>query len=259
MAPRPHQRELVAGAIVLACTAVASAATPLPARGHTSIYDTANVIDDAREAELEALDRELWEQAGVAIVVVTVPRLVDETIDELAVRIQHDWGVGASGKDESVVVALSVADREIFIATGYGSEGYLPDGRVGQIRDHARPQLAANDFTGGIATVVGDIAQIAAAAHDVTLTGAQRFPPPPRAARDPGCDGVPILIIVAIALLFAGLGRRGGGGTGTGFWTGAILGGLLGRAGRAGRGGSGGGFGGFGGGSGGGGGAGGKF
>src|SRR4051812_2135739 len=146
-------------AIVLAAPA-AHALTPLPARGDTSVHDAANVIDDATEAKLEALDTELWQKTGVAQIIVTVPKLEGETIDQLAVRIQHDWGVGSAGKDESVVIALSVADRKVFIATGYGTESYLPDGKVGAIRDDAKPQLAHNDFSNGIYTIARETADV---------------------------------------------------------------------------------------------------
>jgi len=94
-------------AILVAGATGAAAKTPLPERADRSVYDVANVIDDAREQQIEAIDRELFARARVAVVVVTVPQLVDETISELALRVQHDWGVGERGKDESVVIAVS--------------------------------------------------------------------------------------------------------------------------------------------------------
>ena len=263
-------RASLAVAIVFATatTAVSGAAarTPLPAPADRSVYDVAGVIDDVRERQLEALNSELFARAKVAIVVVTVPRLVDETISDLAVRVQHDWGVGVRGSDESVVIALSVEDRKIFLATGYGSERYLPDGKVGEIRDRATPLLRANDFSGGLYAADLAVAQVAAAAHGVTLTG---VPPAQRMRAGSGDDyggliglGIVVLFIV-IAGAFRGRGGRGGGGGG-GFWAGALLGSLIGNRGSGGGGGGGfggggGGFGGFGGGSGGGGGAGGDF
>jgi uncharacterized protein len=259
---------IVLALAVWSASATALASTPLPAHGDHSVYDIANVIDDARERSLEAINAELFARARVAIVVVTVPRLIDETISELAVRVQHDWGVGERGKDESVVIALSVADRKIFLATGYGSEGYLPDGKVGEIRDRATPLLRGNDFSGGLYTADLAVAQVAAAAHHVTLTGVAAAVPAAR--RDDG-GGIASLVIfgiiavVAIGLAGRGRGGRGGGGFG-GFWLGALLGGLFGNRDRFGGDGGGGfgdggggGFGGFGGGSGGGGGAGGDF
>lgn len=246
--------------------AVASAATPLPARTDHSVYDAANVIDDVREQQLEAINRELFDRAGVAIVVVTVPKLVDETISDLAVRVQHDWGVGVKGKDESVVIALSVEDRKIFLATGYGSEGYLPDGKVGEIRDRATPSLRTNDYSAGLYIADLAVAQVAAAAHNITLSGVPAAPPP-RAQPSNNLFNLIFLgvfVLIAVGGMFGRRGGGGGGGLGS-FATGAVLGSLFGRGGGWGGGGGGGsdsgggGFGGFGGGSGGGGGAGGNF
>ncbi len=248
---------LLAGLVAFA-TGTAAAVTPLPARSDHSVYDAAGVIDAPRVAQLEAIDTELMQKAGVAIVIVTVPKLVDETIDQLAVRVQHDWGVGVKGKDESVVIALSVADRKIFIATGYGSEGYLPDGKVGELRDRAHDALHAGDFAGGLLSIDREAAAIAAASHHVTLTGVASAPVP----QDDGCAGnvgtIGTFALFALFILFRL--RRGGGGGGLGaFLGGAMLGGLFGRGGSSSSSGGGGGFGGFGGGSGGGGGAGGNF
>jgi uncharacterized protein len=259
-------RVVLALAALVVTATVASAATPLPARGDHSVYDAANVIDDVREQQMEAINRELFDRAGVAVVVVTVPKLVDETISDLAVRVQHDWGVGVKGKDESVVIALAVEDRKIFLATGYGSEGYLPDGKVGEIRDRATPALRQNDYATGLYTADLAVAQAAAAAHNITLTGVPAAPPPARA--QPSSNLFNLIFLGVFVLIAVGgiFGRRGGPGGGLGsFATGAVLGSLFGRGGGWGGGGGGGsdsgggGFGGFGGGSGGGGGAGGNF
>ena len=249
-------RRIAIAAVVVLTAAQAHAVTPLPARADHSVYDAAEVIDPATEARLEALDTDLMAKTGVAVVIVTVPKLEAETIDQLAVRVQHDWGVGVRGKDESVVIAVAVADRKIFIATGYGSEGYLPDGKVGEIRDRARPLLAAGDYAQGVLQIAQDIAPIAAEAHHATLDASVR--PAATAARGPGCGStVPTLVFFVVFALFALLNRRGGGGGG--FLPGILLGSLFGRGRGGGGGGGGGGFGGFGGGSGGGGGAGGDF
>lgn len=236
---------------------LALALTALPAQTDRSVYDQAGVLDATTAARIEALNDDLWAKAKVAQVVVTVPKLDGETIEQLAVRVQHDWGVGAKGKDESVVVALSKDDHKIFIATGYGSEGYLPDGKVGELRDHATPLLHAGKYGEGLLLLTKEIAAVAAAEHHVTLDDSVPVP----AARTSDNNGGPIVplivfgIFVAVALLTR---RRGGGGTGGGPWFFPMGGGGFGGGSSSG-GDSGGGFGGFGGGSGGGGGAGGDF
>ena len=258
-------RSLAVVVLVLATTP-ALALTPLPEKTDHSVYDAANVIDAATEARLESLDTDLYAKTGLAMVIVTVPKLDAETIDQLAVRVQHDWGVGKKGTDESVVIAVAVEDRKIFIATGYGSEGYLPDGKVGEIRDRARPLLAANDYAHGVLQIAQEVAPIAAAAHHVVLDDSVRSVTPAPRARDTGCGStIPTIVFFAIFAVIALLGRRGGGGGGLGgFLPGMVLGSMFGRNGGGGGGGDdfgggGGGFGGFGGGSGGGGGAGGDF
>lgn len=251
----------------------AGAATPLPSKEQGRyVYDVAGVIDDATEQKMQMLHREVVEKAGMTIVVLTVPKLENETIDELAVRVGHDWGTGQAKTDEGAVVAFSLEDRKIFIATGYGSEGYLPDSKVGRIRDEARQISAKGDLSSAIALISARLAQAAAAEHNVTLTGLPTLESPP--ARRRGCGAGGILVVLILVFALGGLinrnrrgGGRFGGGGGGGLWTGILLGQVLGALMGGGRGGGGfgggfgggGGLGGFGGGGFGGGGAGGDF
>lgn len=237
---------------VLIASWLVAVVTPLPARTERFVYDTAAVIDDATERQLELRHQELFDKTGVAIVVLTVPRLVDETIDELAVRAGQSWGVGRKGEDRGLVIALARDDRQIFVATGYGTEGYLPDGRVGALLDtHAVPALRQDRFSDGIAQLSNALVTASARELGVTLT---RRPAPGPAltptARGPG--GIVRILLLALAIvafaalarrhpllavaLFAGMGRgRGGVGFGGGVGTGGFGGGGFGGGG-AGRG-----------------------
>lgn len=232
-------------ATLVAGAALAVAESALPPRSDRSVYDVAGVLDEASEARLEAQNRELYEKTGVAIVIVTVPKLEDETIEELAVRAGQTWGVGQKGKDRGMVVALARADREIFVATGYGTEGYLPDGKVGRLLDEtAIPYLRADRFSEGAVALATALAAASAAEYGVELTGA---PATRRPTRPPG--PIPLILIALAILAFGYLAWRHP----------ALLVFFLlaGRGGRHGSGfGGGGGFGGFGGGGFGGGGAG---
>jgi uncharacterized protein len=230
-------------ALVLASVTLLLGATPLPQRTDRLIYDTAGVIDDGAERALEPRLAELFQKTGVAIVVLTVPQLVDETISELAVRAGQTWGVGRRGEDRGVVVALAARDREIFVATGYGTEGYLPDGRVGALIDqHALPYLRANRFSDGLVALTVALIDASAREYDVSIGGAApqlREPPP-------GLGPVPIIIgilaIIGFALLaarhpmlafmlLAGRGFGRGGGFGGGFGAGGFGGGGFGGGG----------------------------
>jgi uncharacterized protein len=229
-------------AALLIAASVVLAATPLPPRGDRLIYDEARVIDDATEARLEARHRELLAKTGVAIVVLTVPRLVDETIDELAVRVGQTWGVGRRGQDRGLVVALARDDRRIFVATGYGTEGYLPDGRVGALLDErALPLLRAGRHSEALARLSDALIEASAREFGVELAAArvaERSAQPSGGGCSTGSIALLVLGIIGFALLarrhpalallmFSSLGRgRGFGGGRGGFGGGGGIGGF---------------------------------
>jgi uncharacterized protein len=225
------------------------------------------VIDPPTRAKIERLVTELKQKTGSEIAVVTVPTTGDETDFDYAMQIAERWKPGDAAKDNGVVFLVAVDDRKMQILTGYGVEGPLPDGRVGEIRDRIlRPAFRANQYSQGILAATQEIAGLIAADVGVKLEGAPR--PQPRRQRGPG--GLGVLVIVVLLILFfafgSGTGYRGGRRRAMGgFAAPVILGGGFGRrhggfgGGGFGGGLGGGGFGGFGGGSFGGGGAGGDW
>lgn len=236
----------------MATADAALALTPLPARDpDRSVYDVAGVISDAHEAAMEAMHAELYRKTGVAIVTIAVPALVDETIADFAVRVGTEWGVGKKGEDRGIVVAFARDDRAIHIATGYGVEGYLPDGEVGAILDqHVLPYLRQNDFSTGL--YQASLALVAASAEEYGVTISGLAPPGPAPARAP--SRLQWIVWGGLALLFLYLLLRHP--RLLFFW---LLSGALQRDRGGGGFGHGGGFGGFGGGGFGGGGAGRRF
>ena len=232
----------------------------IPPPGGRAVYDFAGVLSAEAVNALEAVHRELFQKTGVAIAVVTVPALAGEPAADFAVRVGQAWGLGRSGEDRGIVVVIGIEEREIFIATGYGVEGFLPDGRVGAIRDAATPALAQNDFSTGLLQISGALVGAAAQEFGVEITGGVGAPARARersGVRSPvqllvGLLGLLAMGYLAIRhptlfmlILFSGMGRGTGGGRRGGFGGGGFGGGS--------------GFGGFGGGGFGGGGAGGRF
>ncbi|MBY0279709.1 TPM domain-containing protein [Candidatus Binatia bacterium] len=262
---------LLAGALALlavvvlavAPTRAATISVPQP-QGYVS--DFAGILDAGTKARLTNVIRELKEKTGAEIAVVTVRTTKPETAFDYAMAIAEQWKPGTKGKDNGVVFLVATDDRELQILTGYGVEGPLPDGKVGEIRDRlVVPAFRAGDYARGIADATTTMASLIAADAGVKLTG---VPPPTRRRAPSGGGGLGLLLL--LILLIVVLSRMGGGGGGSGMrrrrggFAGPIIlggGGGFGRGGGFGGGGFGGdgGFGGFGGGGFGGGGAGGKW
>jgi uncharacterized protein len=229
-------------------------------QGH--VTDLAGVIDGATRARLTSLIGELKAKTGAEIAVVTVGTTEPETPFDYAMAIAEQWQPGAKGKDNGIVFLVAVDDRAMQILTGYGVEGALPDGKVGEIRDTlVVPAFRSGDYARGIADATTTMAALVAADAGVQLSGA---PAPVRrpARRGGGATLGLILLLFVVSAFLNGIGaggrrkmRRRGGVAGP-----LIFGGGSGGFGRGGGfGGGSGGFGGFGGGGFGGGGAGGRW
>lgn len=232
------------------------------------VSDFAHVLSPAVIQQVDLVCGQVDHQAHAQIAVVTVKTLDDVPVEDYAVELYQAWGLGAksgTNQDRGVLILLAVDDRKRFISTGYGLEGILPDGRVGQIGREMVPYLRNNDFDGAVTLAVGQISQIIAADAGIKLTPLQGSPAVPQPQQvHVGLGGLVFFGFVVLLILFF-LARFGGSGL-IGFLLGMFFGGGGGWGGRGGGGGFGGGgggggdgFGGFGGGSTGGGGAGGSW
>jgi uncharacterized protein len=235
------------------------------------VSDFAHVLSPAAIARLEQICSQLdHTAANTQVAIVTVHTLDGEDAADYASQLEDKWKMGKKGSDRGVLVLLAVQDRKRRIDVGYGLEGILPDGKVGDIGREMVPYLRANDFDGAVLTAVTQIAQVIAADANVTLQDEDRGPPPAHYGQRPVRHGFPLgglIFLIIILVFFGGFrflaflfgwnlltgGFRGGGPYigGGGFGGGGFGGG--------GGGGGGGGFGGFGGGGFGGGGAGGDW
>jgi uncharacterized protein len=216
------------------------------------VTDLAGVIDPATKARIAHLVDELRDRTGAEIAVVTVETTAPLDDFTYAMRLADAWKPGRKREDTGVVFLVATHDRKVRVLVGYGLEGILPDGRVGEIIDReVLPAFRAGQVAEGIWRGVAEIARTVAAARGVTLGTA----PPRPTHQPPSIPSWPVLLVlllvVAIVLYQASRPSRFRRGRGSDFpfWWGGGFG-------DGGFGGGGGGFGGFGGGSFGGGGAG---
>lgn len=214
------------------------------------VNDFAHVLDAATVDELNAVCQQVDTEAHAQIAVVTIHSLDGEQIEDYAVDLFKQWGVGNKASDRGVLVLLVVGDRRYRIEVGYGLEPILPDARVGDFGRQAVPRLRQGDYNGALSLMTWGVAELIAQDAKVQLSRpVARAPSGASQGTGPGFSIGAVLVVLALALLVLLTPLRGllfwfllsGGGGG---WGGGGFGG-----------GGGGGFGGFGGGSSGGGGA----
>src|ERR1700732_1993009 len=87
---------------------------------------------------------------GAQLAVVLVPTLDGEPIEDVAVRLFKEWGIGKKGKDEGILILLAIKDRKQRAEIGYGLEGDIPDGFAGSVVRGIRPILAQGNYAGAL-------------------------------------------------------------------------------------------------------------
>ena len=163
-------------------------------------------------------------QAHAQIAVVTIKSLDGEPIENFATALEDKWKVGKKGTDRGLLLILATDDRKYRIEVGYGLEGILPDGRVGDIGRQMVPYLRQNDYDGAVTLAVRQIAGVIAADAGVTLNTGPRptYAPAPQAR--PLTLGEVVVLGVVLLLVIFFLARFGGSGL-LGFLIGMFMGG----------------------------------
>ncbi len=234
--------------ILLIIPRVGLAAFPQPTG---FVNDLAQVIQPAAREKLEGLLVAVEQRTGVEIAVATVPSLEERPIEDYAVDLYQQWGIGKKGIDEGALILVAPNEKRVRIEVGYGLEGALNDAQAGRIiRDLMIPFFKEGDFTRGI--VAGTQGVIAVALKEKGVNpedlGTVAIQQPPSAAKKGGPLSIvgKIIVFLILGYLFirhpwlflfflASAGRGGGtrGGFSGGF--GGFGGGLSGGGGASGR------------------------
>lgn len=123
---------------------------PQPSR-YFYVYDDVGIIDAGLERNIISVNETLYSKTGAQIVVAIVKSLEDRHPQDYANLLYREWGIGSKEKDNGVLILLAPNEKQIWIDVGYGLEGALPDGRVGEILDNDMvPYIRDGNYNEGI-------------------------------------------------------------------------------------------------------------
>ena len=213
------------------------------------VVDQTNTLTPEQESALEpkliAYDKSTSNQIAVVI----IPALKGNSIEDVALQIGRDWGVGGQAdKDNGVVILVAKDDRKMRIEVGYGLEGAVTDYITSSIiQNTLRPNFREGNYYRGLTEAVDEIIKAAEG----------RYTAPEGYGKKSGIKKWQVILaLIVIFIILGSIGRGGRGGSvvsrrGYTNWGGPIWWGGGGHSGGGGgwSGGGGGGLGGFGGGS----------
>lgn len=171
------------------------------------IVDEASLLTPEQRAELERKLEKIERTTSIQIVIVTIPSLDGEPIEDYSVRLAQQWRIGQKGLDNGVVILVAKAERKVRLEVGYGLESVIPDGLAGRIiREQITPRFRQNDYYGGLNAAVDAI--LLASRKEYPAVS----PETPRVPDTPSVENLIFPILIAgilwfsIASAFAGAG-----------------------------------------------------
>src|SRR5437762_13606376 len=123
----------------------------------------AHVLSSEEAQQLEQQLVAYDDSTSNQIAIVTVKTLDDYPIEEYALKILRDWGVGNKKTNNGIVILAAIDDHKIRIETGYGMEGAIPDIVANQIiEEYIVPNFRQGNYYRGFDQAVDALIKAAA-------------------------------------------------------------------------------------------------
>jgi len=238
MTTAPHR---LAASLLLLFAALSMGGAPTAARADQDAEGTAvpaltryatdltGTLTAEQLGELESLLASFDRTTSTQVVVLMVPTLAGEDLEDYSLRVAEKNKIGRKGKDNGALLLIVKEDRKARIEVGYGLEGVLPDALAGQIiRREIAPHFRVGDYYGGLR----------AGAEGIMAATKDEYKAEPSQSPSGGRQSSPLvflIVIIVVALLrfrrrsrwfFPGGPWFGGGwGSGGGFGGGSFSGG----------------------------------
>lgn len=214
--------------LLLAMPAVAALKVPEPTEMFF-VYDEMGVLSQSTQDEILKTNIELQAKTKAQVVVATVRDLQGYPVEDYALNMFREWGIGDRELNNGVLILLGYqpeTDRyHVFISIGYGLEGQLNDGKVGRILDeYFMPIIDRDDpesFDEALREVFRGVISQVIAEYDVELTGDyDQYIKALEASEDEDDEWVVgLIVVILILLIMFGRYNQGGGGGGSGTYT----------------------------------------
>lgn len=135
--------------VVLSSALAVSALDVPPLTGR--VVDLAHVLPPDETDQLASRLKAHEENTTNQVVVLLLPSLEGESLEEYSHRVATTWKLGQKDTDNGVLLLVALKERKIRIEVGYGLEGTLTDLRSAHIiRNEIVPRFRAGDMRGGV-------------------------------------------------------------------------------------------------------------
>jgi uncharacterized protein len=133
------------------------------------VSDFANVIDSTTKKQVAALCTELDQKTNTQIAVVTVQTLAGSSIEDYALHLFNEWGIGHKEDNRGLLILLSMGERKSRVEVGRGLETLFPNERVAGIVAEMVADLKVHHYSQAVLTCTKTLASVVAQEKHVQL------------------------------------------------------------------------------------------
>jgi uncharacterized protein len=97
------------------------------------VNDNAQILSDSTRKSLTEILKEHEFRTTNQIVILTIPSLEGESIEDFANKVFNEWKIGKKDKNNGILIVVVPDERRMRIEVGYGLEGTMTDLSAGRI------------------------------------------------------------------------------------------------------------------------------
>jgi len=190
--------------ILLAIFSLQAYAQEFPEKSNRIVNDYTNFLSVHERNALEQKLVNFSNQTSTQIAIAIVPSLQGYDASSYAFELGERWGVGQKGKNNGLLILVkpktSNSKGEVFIATGYGAEGAVPDAIAKRIvENEVLPNFRQGQYYKGLNQAVNTI---------ISLTKGEYTADDYREQTSGNAgSAIPMIIIFLLIIIFSIMGR----------------------------------------------------
>jgi uncharacterized protein len=166
------------------------------------VVDQAGILTPQEKQRLTAQLRSIYDQGLAQAALVIVPTTNGIPIFDYSLKAAEKWQLGDADTDDGLLIVVAVNDRDLYIQSGYGLEGVLPDAALNRIiRENITPAFKQNDYAGGLSAGISRIQERLTSDPDVLARADAQAAERAQSQNDMEGSPSPIFLFI-IAMIF---------------------------------------------------------
>jgi uncharacterized protein len=146
---------------------VSTVPNPKTADSRTYVSNPDGILKQTTVDQINLMLDSLSTSNQTEVAVVALESIGDAVIENFAISLAREWGVGKAKDDNGLLILFVKDQRAIRFETGYGVEGVLPDALASRIQQQSMfPHFKSGDFDQGFLTGI---------AHTISVLKNEQF------------------------------------------------------------------------------------